>query len=240
MPAAGSTAPCSLAAAVLMQNCENLGAMVLSQLISPGHPVFYGAMGGHSEMKSLSSVYGGPENRLVEMAGAQLAQYYGLLSRGNSGISDSPSVNFQAGAEVMFQVLTSAMQSVNLLPGCGHLGSFMGGSLEKLILDAELINYVDTLKRPFMLGKEDLALEFIKEVGPKGNFINHPLTFKRFKTEFYEPLVFARESYGRWQKRGCPTTIDLAHLKLLSLLENYKQPDINPELIKDLSKFTAP
>lgn len=235
MPAAGLTAPCSLAATILMQNCENLGALVLSQLISPGHPVFYGAMGGHSDMKSLSSVYGGPDNRLVELTGCQLAKYYGLLSRGDSGANDSPSADFQAGVETMFQVLASALQPVNLLPGCGHLGSFMGASLEKMLLDAELIDYAKSLKRPLKLGQEDLALEAIKEVGPKGNFINHPLTFKRFKNEFHEPQVFARESYEKWQRRGSPRTVDLAGLKVEKCLEKYIQPDIDPGLKKALS-----
>ncbi len=234
MPAAGSTAPCSLAATVLMQNCENLGAIVLSQLASPGHPVFYGAMGGHSDMKSLGSVYGGPENRLVELAGCQLARYYGLLSRGDVSHTDSPVVDFQAGAEAMMQFFSAAAQPVNLLPGCGHLGSFMGGSLEKMILDAELIEYVDNFLRPVRCGEDDLALEAIKEVGPKGNFLNHPLTFKRFRTEFHDPLVFNRDSYGRWKRRGRPQAVDLARIRVDIYLEQYRRPDIDPLLEKTL------
>ncbi len=238
MPAAGSTAPCSLAAAVLLQNCENLGALVLSQLVSPGHPVLYGAMGGHSNMKSLGAVYGGPENRVVELAGCQLARYYGLLSRGDVSVTDAPVSDFQAGAEAMFQFFSAAMRSVNLLPGCGHLGSFMGGSLEKMILDTELIEYVRALMRPLRCGEDDLAREAIKAVGPKGNFLNHPLTFKRFRTEFHEPLVFGRDSYERWKKRGRPQAADLAHIKIGPYLEKYRQPDIDPGLRKALAAFS--
>lgn len=237
MPAAGSTAPCSLAAAVLLQNCENLGGLVLSQLVSPGHPVFYGAMGGHSNMKSLGAVYGGPENRVVELAGCQLARYYGLLSRGDVSVTDAPVSDFQAGAEAMFQFFSAALQSVNLLPGCGHLGSFMGGSLEKMILDTELIEYVRALTRPLRCGEDDLAREVIMKVGPKGNFLNHPLTFKRFRTEFHEPLVFSRDSYERWKKRGRPQAADLAHIKIETYLERYRQPDIDPGLKKALTEF---
>jgi trimethylamine--corrinoid protein Co-methyltransferase len=78
----------------------------------------------------------------------------------------------------------------------------MGGSLEKMLMDIELYEYVSHFMRPWKIGEGDLALEAIKEIGPKGNFLNHPLTFKRFRTEFYEPQVFNRESYGHWQKRA--------------------------------------
>lgn len=239
MPAAGSTAPCSLPAAVVMQNCENLGALVLAQLISPGHPVIYGAMGGHNDMKGMRAVYGGPENRLVEMAGAQMARYYGLLCRGDVGCTDAPDNDFQAGGESMFQFFSAALSPINLLPGCGHLGSFMGGSLEKMLLDAELYEYVTRLAQPLKIGEGELALEAIKEVGPKGNFLNHPLTFKKFRTEFHEPRVFSRESYGHWRKNGCRRALDLAREKVQACLESYQAPDIEPDLKKALLKMSS-
>lgn len=237
MPAAGSTAPCSLPSAIVMQNCENLGALVAAQLISPGHPVIYGAMGGHNDMKGMRAVYGGPEKRLVEMAGGQMARYYGLLSRGDAGSTDAPAADFQAGGESMFQFFSSALLPINLLPGCGHLGSFMGGSLEKLLLDVELHQYVAELRRPLKIGEGELALEAIKEVGPKGNFLNHPLTFKKFRSEFHQPQVFSRESYGHWQQNGRREALDLAHERVQSYLENYRAPDIEPDLKKALTKY---
>lgn len=237
MPAAGSSAPCSLPAAIVMQNCENLGALVVTQLISPGHPVIYGAMGGHNDMKGMRAVYGGPENRLVEMAGCQMARYYSLLCRGDVGCTDAPGIDFQAGGESMFQFFSSSLVPINLLPGCGHLGSFMGGSLEKMLLDVELHEYVSRLGTPLKTGESDLALEAIKEIGPKGNFLNHPLTFKRFRTEFHEPLVFNRESYGHWQNSGRRSAAQLAQEKVQSYLDNYQAPDIDPDLKKALLKY---
>ena len=237
MPTAGSTAPCSLTSAVVMQNCENLGALVLAQLVSPGHPVFYGAMGGHSEMRMMNSVFGGPENRLVELAGARMAAYYGLLSRGDISQTDAPVCDFQAGAESMFQFFSALSCGLNLLPGCGLLGSFMGASLEKMIMDVECFEYVTKALTPLKFGDDDLALDIIAEVGPKGNFINHPHTFKRFRTEFHNPLVFRRQSYPRWRKAGSLPLTELAAKTVDLRLEQYRPPDIDPDLKKDLSKY---
>lgn len=239
MPSAGSTAPCSLTSALVVQNCENLGGLVLSQLVSPGHPVFYGAMGGHSDMRTLGAVYGGPENRVLAMAGSQMAAYYGLLSRGYAGTPDAPAGDFQAGAESMFQFFSSALQRVNLLPGCGHLGSFMGGSLEKMVLDAEICEYVSRLTEPLKFGEDDLAVEVIREVGPKGNFLNHPHTFKRFRTEFHYPAAFQRTPYERWRREGSLQVMDLAQIKLESHLDSYRTPDIDPDLKKRLEALIS-
>lgn len=238
MPSAGSSAPCSLTAAIVLQNCENLASMVLAQLISPGHPVFYGAMGGHSDMRTFNPIYGSPENRLVEMAGARLSRYYGLLSRGAGGAStDAMTVDFQAGAEGMFELFAATMEKVNLLPGCGHLGSYMGGSLEKMVVDAELYEYLNRLTRPLRFGDDDLATDIIKEIGPKGNYLNHPHTFKRFRGEFYQPKVFYRGSYERWKKEGAPGVLDAARARVKALLESYKAPDLEKGLKRDLMQF---
>ena len=239
LPAAGSTAPCSLTAAIVLQNCENLASMVLAQLVSPGHPVFYGVMGGHSDMRTFSPIYGGPENRLLEMAGARMARYYGLLSRGTAAATDAPSPDFQAGAEAMFEMFAATVERVNLLPGCGHLGSYMVGSLEKMVLDAELHEYLNRLTRPLKFGDDDLAADIIKSIGPKGNFLNHPHTFKRFRSEFYQPGVFYRSSYERWRKDGAPGLLEAARTKVKALLESYKAPKIDKGLKSDLLKFIA-
>lgn len=237
MPAAGSTAPCSLTATAIQQNCEVLGPLVLSQLVTPGIPVLYGAIGGHSDMRTMGAVYGAPESRRVELAGAQLAKYYGMLSRGDVGMTDAPACDFQAGAESMFQFMNVMGLGMNFLPGCGHLGSFLGASLEKMVMDAELAEYVFNFLQPFKFNENDLATDLIKETGPKGNYLTCPHTFKRFKTEFYDPRIFNRQPYEKWEKMGSPLAGDLASKKVREYLDLYKKPAIDPALEKELLKY---
>jgi trimethylamine--corrinoid protein Co-methyltransferase len=237
MPSAGGTAPCSLTSALIVQNCENLGVLTLAQLVSPGHPVLYGAMGGHSDMRTLRHVYGGPENRLLELGGGRLARYYGLLVRGGAVTTDAPAVDYQAGAESMFQSFSAALAGLNFLPGCGHLGSYLAGSLEKLALDAENIEYIDRLRRPLKFGDDDLALDVIREIGPKGNFVNHPQTFKRFRGEFLLPEIFNRASFEQWRKAGSPAALELASARVEALINEYRKPDMAMDLEKSLLEF---
>ena len=127
--AAGTTGPCTLAGLAVQQNCENLAPLVLSQLVRPGCAVFYGAIGGRADMKSLTPRFGTAEARLTERVGAQLARYYGLACRGGSGITDSPICDFQAGAQAMLHTLSILQNGPNFMPACGLLGSYVGASL---------------------------------------------------------------------------------------------------------------
>jgi trimethylamine--corrinoid protein Co-methyltransferase len=62
-------------------------------------------------------------------------------------------------------------------------------------------------------------------------------TFKHFRDEFYEPSVFQRTVYDRWEQEGRIDLKERARKKARELLENYEKPDIDPQLEKDLEKF---
>src|SRR4030067_3406076 len=90
-------------------------------------------------MRSLRPLCGAAEARLIEGVGLQMARSYGLLCRGNAGLTDSPSCDFQAGAQAMLHTLQVVRDGPEFLPGWGLLGSYPGASLAKIVLDAELI-----------------------------------------------------------------------------------------------------
>ncbi|MCG8564403.1 MAG: trimethylamine methyltransferase family protein, partial [Desulfobacterales bacterium] len=136
MPVAGTTSPVTLPATLIVQNCEVLASLALTQLVTPGCPVAYGTMASNADMRTMGCVYGSPESRVLEYAGAQMARYYGMLSRGDVGLTDAMTSDFQAGAEGAMEFVNAVRAGINFLPGCGNLGSFLGASLEKLVLDA--------------------------------------------------------------------------------------------------------
>ena len=199
-PAAGSTGPCTLAGTLTLQHSEFLGLLVLTQLVRPGLPVFYSTFPASSDMRTMGVAYGSPEARVMEVGAAQIANSFKLLTRGNIGLTDSQISDFQGGAEAMFNVTSAVRAKINYLPGCGHLASFAAASCEKLILDAELANYVLRYCEPIPVNAETLAVNVIQSVGPRGNFITQRHTFDHFRTEFYHPTVFSRQTYEKWAK----------------------------------------
>ena len=237
MPSGSTTAPITLPAEIIQQNAENLAPLVLCQLLKPGMPILYGTIGSHSDMRNLATIFGSPETRILEYAAAQMARHYNMLSRGNVGLTDSPCSDFQAGAESMFQFINVARAGINFLPGMGQLGSFMGGSLAKLVLDAELVDYSKRFMKPLEFTEANMATDLMEKVGPGGNFIAEPHTLKHCRSEYMVPSVFARDNYDAWSKKDFPTAMQLAADRAEKLLEQYELPEIDSEVKKELKHY---
>jgi trimethylamine--corrinoid protein Co-methyltransferase len=234
MPVAGTTAPVTLPATLILQNCEVLATLALTQLVTPGCPVAYGTMASHADMRTMGCVYGSPESRILEYAGAQLARFYGMLSRGDVGLTDSMTSDFQAGAEGAFEFVNAVRAGINFLPGCGNLGSFLGASLEKVVLDAELAEMITRYLSPMDFTAESMAVDEIKKTGPGGNFVSSPHTFTHFRNELTTPKVFTRETYDKWNEGEKLDAKQRANRKVVELLKNYERPAIDEGLEQEL------
>ncbi|MEJ2638426.1 MAG: trimethylamine methyltransferase family protein [Desulfosarcinaceae bacterium] len=232
-PAAGSTGPCTLAGTLTLQHSEFLGLLVLTQLVRPGLPVFYSTFPASSDMRTMGVAYGSPEARTMEVGAAQIAKSFNLLTRGNIGLTDSQISDFQGGAEAMFNAASAIRAKINYLPGCGHLASFAAASKEKLLLDAELAAYVLRYCEPIPVNADTLAVDVIQTVGPRGNFVTHKHTFEHFRTEFYHPYIFSRQTYEKWAREG-NTAVLAARNMLERILNRYPPPPTDPDLVRFL------
>lgn len=76
MPMAGATAPPSVAAALVVQNAEELSLLVLQQTVHRGLPFIFGTSGTAMDLQWGTSPVGSPEAALVYAGTAQLARYY--------------------------------------------------------------------------------------------------------------------------------------------------------------------
>ncbi|NLA12116.1 MAG: hypothetical protein GX883_08325 [Firmicutes bacterium] len=237
MPTAGMSAPCTIPGLLVTQNCENLGPIILSQLVNPGAPVIYGTIGTITDMKTGGAPIGVPEARIIEKASAQIARSYGIPTRGDCGLTDSLCCDFQAGVESALQFYNVIRSGIHLIPGCGELGSWMHGSLEKLVLDCEVAEYVTRIVRPLEVNEETMAVDVIEKVGPRGSYLTELHTLKNFRKEFYHPFLFNRGNYDNWAKEGRLEAKDRAHAKVEDILKNYERPALDRSLEKDIDKY---
>jgi len=74
----------------------------------------------------------------------------------------------------MLHILSDLENGPEFMPACGLLGSYLGASLAKVVLDAELIGQAKRFLTPMKPTRERLAVEVIADVGPGGYFIEHP------------------------------------------------------------------
>ena len=237
MPMSGMTGPVTLSGLVILQNVEILGPLVLSQLASPGAPIVYGILATVTDMKTTVAATSAPEVGVIMRACTQMANYYGLPTRGDVGLADSCSVDFQAGAETAFHVVNAVRCGVHLLPGLGSLQSRGIGSFEKLVLDAEIAESVRKMIRPLQFDEESMAVDLIRSVGQKGDYLTQDHTLSHFREETFTPQLFTRQTYPNWEKSGARDAFARAHQKVQALLASYTPPDLDPSVEKDLDAY---
>ncbi len=237
MPVAATTGPCTLAGTIIQQNCENLAPLVLAQQVRPGCPVFYGAVGGRSDMRSLRPRFGSPEGRLIERGGAQMALFYGLRCRGGFGLTDAPTLDFQAGAQAMLSAVSTLQYGPEFLPACGLLGSYVGASLAKIILDVELIKEVKHYLAPIRSDRASQAVDVINEVGPGGCFIEHLHTIENFRTEYLTESLFTSTPHEEWVSSGGRGAAHEAFDEAHRIIDAYERPPIDEGLEDEIDSF---
>lgn len=236
MPQAGSTGPCTLLGVVIQQNCEVLAPLVLSQLINPGCPVLYGNMGSGSDMRTMGGSFGSPESRLIELISGRLAKHYGLLSRGGIGVTDSGYEGFQAGAEALLHAQNAMACKSNLVIGMGILGGLMGASLRKLMLDAELVNYVRSYFRELDLSDHSTAAELIKSIPFGSNYLTTEHTLAYCRQEYYVPKMFERKRPEYWKNSAHEEFMRTVDERVCKEIDAYAPPEMDEKIAKEIDR----
>lgn len=184
---AGTTSPVTLAGTLTLQNAEVLATIALSQMASPGAPVLYASQTTNADLRNGSIAVGSPEGALCYSYCAQMAKFYGLPCRGGGALSDAKVVNGQAGYESMLTYLACRENKMNLIVhGAGILDSYTCVSFEKLIMDFEIMEYVNRYLRDIEVNEETVPEELIQELGQSGEYLveEHTLEYCR-----REPLI---------------------------------------------------
>ncbi len=155
---AGSTGPITLAGLLAQQNAELLSGIVLTQLVNPGLPVIYGSTSTNIDMKTGGLAIGSPELSLCIAAHGQLARKYGLASRGGGALTDSSTLDAQAGYESMFSLYTTINSGIDfVLHAAGILSSYLAFSYEKFVMDDELCGMLKHFLQGMKITPETLA-----------------------------------------------------------------------------------
>lgn len=203
-PAAGTTAPASLAAVVVVGNAETLSGLVLHQLAAPGAPFVYGVGCGAFDMRTAVDVYGAPEHFLGNAAATDLARLYGLPSFAYAAVADAKLFDEQWAAEAAITTVLGALSRATLLHDVGYLESGLQSSYETIVLGDELVGYARALLAEVAVDAEALALDEIAAVGPGGSHLGRPYTRDHHR-DFWRPDLFDRSAYERWQSSGATT-----------------------------------
>lgn len=191
----GGSSPVDLASALVVSNAEILASVVVSQIAAPGAPIFWSIASGPLDMRSGSFGAGSPEMAVLSAAGSELAHHYGLPSLIASLGCDADTPGFQAGVEKMGTGMASLLAGPDTVSGIGGLDTDNTMSLEQLILDAEIVDYIQRVLRPFPVDEESVHLDMLVRVGPAGNYLKERHTLLRFKEALWSSQLLLREGF---------------------------------------------
>ncbi len=239
-PKAGSSGPVTIAGLLALQNAEILAGITLAQLVRPGTPIVYGGIPCPMDLRTGTIPYGTPELSKITSAISQIAKYYGLPSRGGGAITDAHLPDIQAGIESTLALTTAALNGINLIiHACGMLSSFLAISFEKFIIDEEFCGMIRNLLEPISISMDETDLPTIKSVGIGGEYLSHPKTLERCRTEFFLTKLMNRLSYEPWTELGQKRLEDRAQEVLNQRLSDYRQPARDANVEQALSQYIS-
>jgi trimethylamine--corrinoid protein Co-methyltransferase len=126
-------------------------------------------------------------------------------------MSDSKTIDAQAGFESAITTLMVALAGGNIIhDAAGFLEFCMVASLEKYVLDNEIIGMAMRAVKGIEVNDDTLALDVMKKVGAGGHFVSVRHTRKYMRKEQYKPQLADRSTRKEWAKAGSHDTKDKA------------------------------
>ncbi|MFX1324578.1 MAG: trimethylamine methyltransferase family protein [Promethearchaeota archaeon] len=232
----GGTSPVTLAGGIVQANAEALSGIVLHQLINRGAPIISGFAVVPLDMRSAVITYGSPEEHLTNSACADIFHYYNIPMWSTVG-SDSHCLDQQAAMEHAFGILLAAMDGSNLIHDIGYLGQGLVGSPVSIVMCNEIISYVKRFIQGFDIGKNFMAIDVIRDVSPRGDYLSHIHTLDNFRKELWRPKFINRDAPETWTTKGSKSYGERIKEHTFKILETHKVAPLDQEIQHKLDEI---
>ena len=233
----GISAPATIAGTLIQENAEILAGICMTQIIREGMPVCYGGICHAFDMKKMQIIFGGPEQAIFSIAMTQMGKFYELPVYINAGLTDSKLPDAQAGLECGLTLAMGTGAGADIFGHMGISGVDQAGSLDMLVLQSEIIEYVESMNREIQFDDDTFALDVIADTGPSGSFINKLHTSKHFRKELWFPSLLDRESYENWVSKGAQSLEERCRKKKEEILLNHTPKILSKDLAKELNNI---
>ena len=220
----GLSAPGTVAGILAQENAEILAGVCITQLIKPGMPVCYGGICHAFDMSTTQLIFSGPEQAIFGVAMTQMGKSYGLPVYINVGLTDAKRPDAQAGLEAGITLMLGAAAGADIYGHMGISGVDQAASLDMLILQHEIIRYVESVMREIDFSDDTFGFDETLAVGPGGTFIDRDHTAEHFRRELWFPQLLDRRYYDAWLHDGAQDTETRCRQRKTELLATH-QPE---------------
>lgn len=209
----GSTAPATVAGMVAVADAEMVAAMVLIQMAYPGAPTYHSMMPGIMHPRTGAYLCAAS---YVYAVGVELAHMWGVPTLAGTFGGDAPEPGWEMGATEGAGMLLCVLCGAETGSGMGLLKGSTVLYPEALALHTDMYHHIRRDLAGLDTSQEELALDVIKAVGPRGHFLRHRHTRDHLRQRWYSDLTAQLGEGG-----GYRDPIEVAQEKTAWILENH-------------------
>jgi trimethylamine--corrinoid protein Co-methyltransferase len=230
MPLMGATAPGSMLATTLLANCDVLGVICLAQAAEPGTPIIHAPTLATIDPRSGRLADNAPQAAL-NIAGVEMARYYGLPAMGSGGGTDAFVPGVQSGYESTFGTVLGALAWPDVLVGPGGLAGSTVFSFEHMMVEIEVWRLCRKAHDGIEVADEGWLTDALERVGPGGQFLSEKSTRVSARSgEWYFSQLGWHDSHDAWTAAGCPDALDEAREKVAAILASHEPPPLGDDI----------
>lgn len=235
----GAMAPVTLVGALVQQTAEALSIVALCQMIRPGTPCVIGSFTSNVDMRTGSPAFGTPEYVNAVLASAQIGRRLKIPVR-TSAVNASPVVDAQSTYETAFSLQAAILSHSHLINHtAGWLEGGLSASLEKIVVDAEMLRSWAECLKPITFTEDDIAVDAIKGIAPGGHFFGASHTLERYESAFYRPILSDWSNFENWSEAGSRNATERATDVWKKMLAEYEPPPLDPAIQEAVAAYVA-
>ncbi len=230
----GSTGPATLAGTLVTGDAEIVAALVLVQMAYPGAPVFHSMMPGIMHPRTGGYLATAWEGTLLYPAGVELAHQWGVPSLAGVFATDAPKPGWQPSGDAASSLLLCALVGAETGSGMGLLESCRLLYPESILLDSDIYHRVRIEAAGLDTSTAELALDVLREVGPRGHFLKHRHTRENVRRRLFSELSNQPAPAG-----GTRDPVEVAREKVSWLVRNHHPKPLDDIQQKELGRILA-
>ena len=199
------TSPVTAMGSLALLNAELLAGLVFSQLVKEGSEVILGSLPAAFNMKTMGSYYT-PTSYLLNLACAEMMDYYEIPHCGTSGSNNGRGADLLASGNLWLNHLSSCIGKIGCAPFVGGNFDSMAFSPTTAVLSNQIIGEARKFAKGFVLNDEAVNLQEIKKVGHGGDYFTSEQTLVSLHDLSNTNARWSSMSLDAWKEQGMPST----------------------------------
>jgi trimethylamine--corrinoid protein Co-methyltransferase len=230
-----STGPATAAGALAVGNAEVISALTMVQLAHPGAPVYHAMPLAVMEPRTGGYLFHSPLGDAMFGAAIELAHYFNVPTLGSFGGSDALQPGWRSAKESSAGFF-SALAGSEWVVGVGGMSAASTLYPENLILDCDIYHDHLVTAAGIEVNDDTLALDTIRRVGPRGDFLMEDHTLQHLRQIPFSDLILEASKDGR---AGPEAELETARHRARWIIDHHRPEPLGDAAQAELARILA-